>query len=66
MDGVFFLLSVVAIGLVMWWAIQNEGVAPDEPTTGLFAMDDKEPPATRPRGVSEARQSRWRHGGKPG
>jgi hypothetical protein len=38
MDGLYFLLSVVGIGLIMWWALQNDRVAPDQPTRGLFAL----------------------------
>jgi hypothetical protein len=38
MDGLFFLMSVVGIGVVMWWVFQNDGVPPDKPTKGLFAM----------------------------
>lgn len=38
MDGLFFLMSVVGVGVVMWWVLQNDAVPPDRPTTGLFAM----------------------------
>ncbi len=38
MDGLFFLMSVVGVGVVMWWAFQNDTVPPDKPTSGLFAM----------------------------
>lgn len=38
MDGLFFLMSIVGVGLVMWWVVRNDRVAPDQPTTGLFAM----------------------------
>lgn len=38
MDGLFFLSSIVAIGVVMWWVWQNDRVPPDRPTRGLFAM----------------------------
>jgi hypothetical protein len=37
-DGVFYLISIVAVGLVMWWVVQNDKVPPDRSTTGLFAM----------------------------
>ena len=40
MDGVYFVLSIIAIGLVMRWLIMNEAVAADKPTKGLFAMRD--------------------------
>jgi len=38
MDGVFFLMSVMGVALVMHWMVVNDRVAPDQPTTGLFAM----------------------------
>jgi hypothetical protein len=38
MDGLFFLMSVVGIGIAMWWVMQNDAVPPDKPTRGLFAM----------------------------
>ena len=38
MDGLFFLMSIAGVGLVMWWMVTNDRVAPDKPTTGLFAM----------------------------
>ncbi|HET8997769.1 MAG TPA: hypothetical protein VFN42_13960 [Acetobacteraceae bacterium] len=31
-------MSIVGIGLVMRWMAINDRVAPDQPTTGLFAM----------------------------
>ena len=30
MDGLFFLMSVVGVGVAMWWVFQNDGVAPDK------------------------------------
>ena len=38
MDGLFFLSSVVGIGVVMWWVLQNDRTPPDRQTHGLFAM----------------------------
>jgi hypothetical protein len=38
MDGFFYLMSVVGVGCVMWWVLQNDRVPPDRPTVGLFAM----------------------------
>jgi hypothetical protein len=38
MDGLFYLMSVVGVGCVMWWVMQNDEVRPDRPTKGLFAM----------------------------
>jgi hypothetical protein len=38
-EGIYFLLSIIGVGLVMIWVIQNDAVGPGETTTGLFAMD---------------------------
>ena len=38
MDGVFYLISIIAVGLVMWWVVQNDKVPPNRLTSGLFAM----------------------------
>jgi len=38
MDGLFFLMSVVGVGVAMWWVLQNDAVPPDKPTQGLFSM----------------------------
>jgi hypothetical protein len=38
MDGVFYLMSIVGVGCVMWWVLQNDRVPPDRPTIGMFAM----------------------------
>ncbi len=38
MEAVFFLLSMLGAGLIMWWVIENDGVGPTEPTRGLLAM----------------------------
>lgn len=40
MDGVLFLLSVIGIGMIMWWMSQNDRIAADKPTHGLLAMRD--------------------------
>jgi hypothetical protein len=38
MDGLFFLMSVVGVGVVMWWVFQNDSLPPDRTPGGLFAM----------------------------
>ncbi len=38
MDGLFYLMSIVGVGVVMWWTFQNDRVPPDRPTSGWFAM----------------------------
>ncbi len=57
MDGLFFLTAIVAIGVVMWWVLQNDQVPPDRSPGGLFAMlpgsrvgkrRRKQPPKAKP------------------
>jgi len=60
MEGVFFLLSVIAVGLIMWWVIQNDKVGPTEATHGLLAMGDpvpeqQQPAVTPPEGETSGR-----------
>jgi hypothetical protein len=38
MDGIFFLSSVIAAGLVMWWVIRNDAAGLGSDTFGFFAM----------------------------
>lgn len=40
MDALYFLCSIIGIGVVMHWLIINDKVAPDKPTQGLLAMLD--------------------------
>jgi hypothetical protein len=42
MQGIYYLLSIVALFIVLIWYIRNDGLADGEPTRGLLAM--KEPP----------------------
>jgi len=42
--GLWFLATLVIIGLVVHWAIVNDRSGNDGPTTGLFAMKDPRPP----------------------
>ena len=41
MDGVFFLMSIIAVGLMMRWMVMNDRVPPDKPTQGIFAMAER-------------------------
>ena len=38
MQGLYYLFSLIAIGLVIFWYIQNDDVGPHDDTSGLFAM----------------------------
>jgi hypothetical protein len=49
MDGVLFLASVIATGLVMWWVWQNDREARDRADRGLFALRQPPSPASRRR-----------------
>ncbi len=57
MDGLLFLASIIAMGLVMAWVRQNDRVGERQATSGLFALrsaaaprarKDAEQPAARP------------------
>ena len=57
MDALYFVLSIVGIGLVMRWLIANDRISPDKPTSGLLAMDNE--------ATSHKQQSRDRRLGLP-
>jgi len=38
MGGLFFLSSVIGVGLVMAWVIQNDSAGVGDDTRGVFAM----------------------------
>lgn len=40
MDGLFFLCSIVGMGLIIFWARQNDKIPMDGPTKGVLAMTD--------------------------
>ena len=46
MQGVYYLLSIVAVFVVFIWYIQNDGLAEGEPTRGLLAMKEPEIPSS--------------------
>ena len=56
MQGIYFLLSVVAVFVVFVWYIRNEGLADGEKTRGLLAM--KQSDSAPPEGE---RKKRWQH-----
>ena len=56
MQGIYYLLSIVAVFVVFVWYIRNEGLADGEPTRGLLAMKQSDPAAP------EAQtKKRWQH-----
>ncbi len=47
MQGIYYLLSIVAVFVVIVWYIRNDGLKKGEPTSGLLAMKEpgqEEPP----------------------
>jgi hypothetical protein len=48
MQGLYYLASLIAIGLVLRWSMQNDKLKPGEPTKGLFRMDEPPPKAEAP------------------
>lgn len=44
MQGIYYLLSIVASFVVFIWYIRNDGLAEGEPTHGLLAMKEPTPP----------------------
>jgi hypothetical protein len=43
MQGIYYLLSIVAVFIVFVWYIRNEGLDEGEPTRGLLAMKEPAP-----------------------
>ncbi len=38
MDGLFYLTSIVGVGVVMWWVLRHDRVPPDGRIGGLFGL----------------------------
>lgn len=55
MSGIYFLISLIAVAIIVVWYIQNDGTKPGEPTKGLLRMQDAANPEVdgnpRPRGA---------------
>lgn len=43
MEGVTFLLSIVIVGIIIFWSWKNDHVPIDGKTSGILAMRDPEP-----------------------
>ena len=56
MQGIYYLLSIVAVFVVFVWYIRNEGLADGEKTRGLLAM--KQSDSAPPEGE---KKKRWQH-----
>ena len=49
MDGVYYLLSIIAIGVIIWWFVINDGRGDGAPTIGLLRMREPKETAQAPR-----------------
>ena len=38
-QGIYYLLTLLAVGVVVHWYIRNDGVGPGERTKGILSMD---------------------------
>jgi hypothetical protein len=56
MNGVFYILSIVAVYIVIIWFVRNSDVAEGSPTRGLLAI--KQMNASEPK-KSKKKPSRW-------
>lgn len=55
MEGLLFLASCIAIGLLAFWEIRNDLAELGGPTTGLFAMTSEPAPASETEAPKPAR-----------
>ena len=62
MQGIYYLLSILAVFIVFVWYISNDRLAEDEPTGGLLAMKEPTPPK-RTNGATKAGSSSASAGG---
>jgi hypothetical protein len=59
MQGIYYLLSVIAVFVVLIWYIRNDKIPEGEPTRGLLAM--KDPVSDRhAKGEKQGRRGKWR------
>jgi hypothetical protein len=64
MQGIYYLLSIVAVIVVFVWYVRNDKISEVEPTRGLLAMKDRArgadggSPATKREGWG--RRDKWR------
>jgi hypothetical protein len=43
-QGIYYLLSLIFFGVIVYWYIQNDQLRPGEPTKGLLRMRHTIPP----------------------
>lgn len=55
LTGAFLLVACLGVGVVAFWMMSNDTVAPDEPTHGLLAMPDPDRDSARRPAALEGR-----------
>jgi hypothetical protein len=62
MQGIYYLLSIIAVFVVFIWYIQNDKIPEGEPTRGLLAMKDQggDADAGSAKGKKQGRRDKWR------
>ena len=64
MQGIYYLLSIIAVLVVFVWYIQNDKIPEGEPTRGLLAMknpgDGTDAGAPGAKGKKQGRRDKWR------
>lgn len=53
MQGIYFLLSLVAFGIICMWFVQNDDLTPGKRTTGLLRVKTNVSHADDPRGEAK-------------
>jgi hypothetical protein len=43
-QGIYYLLSLIAFGVIAKWFMESDGLAPGERTKGFLRMNDAPPP----------------------
>ena len=64
MQGIYYLLSIIAVLVVFIWYIRNDNIPEGEPTRGLLAMkdpaNDADAKSGRAKGEGQGRRDKWR------
>ena len=54
------LIDSVALTLIVYWSLRNDGLTPGKPEQGWFRMSDgQKQPAKKPKRQAEPRRSYW-------
>ena len=64
MQGIYYLLSIIAVFVVFIWYIRNDKIPEGEPTRGILAMkdpgDDADSGSPGAKGKKQGRRDKWR------